>query len=190
MGALGNPGFTGKDAPLTLLVWCQALRCPPGQDCPIRTVALLLTDDEVLTAHPRHPRWAPESAGRAPGLAGAGQHAGRGRERWGTDLGVGEAHRLGSVSHVLPLLGGASSPPIAPHHPPSPQLCLQALGQLRLVTDGAGTTVQAVIVAGQAAGRYLAIWAAVWQRGSGACVPLACPVPSHPAPRTLLAGGC
>lgn len=76
-----------------------------------------------------------------------------GAQTWGS----GGTHRLGSVSRLLPLLEGASSPPVAP---PSPQICLQALGQLRLVADGAGTAVQAVIVTGQAAGRYLAIWAA------------------------------
>jgi len=58
-------------------------------------------------------------------------------------------------------LGGQVARPQSPLPPPGPQLCLQALGQLRLVADGAGTTMQAVTVAGQAAGCYLAVRAAV-----------------------------
>lgn len=163
-GAPGNPAFTGKYTPPTPLVWCRASWCFAGQDCPIRTAALLFADDEVLAACPRHPHRAPEGTGRALGLAGAGQHAGRGRERWGTDLGVGGDTQIGVCQS--PLLGGASSPPVAhPPPSPSPQPCLQALGQLRLVTDGAGTAVQAVVVAGQAAGCYLAVRAAAGQRG-------------------------
>lgn len=188
-GAQGNPAFTGKDAPPTLLVWRCAPQCPPpGQDCPIHTVALLLADDEVLTTHPCHPRWTPESAGRAPGLAGVGQHAGRGgAQTWGSGGGRGGT-QIAVCQSRAPSAWEGKSP--AHSAPPSPQLCLQALGQLCLVADGAGTTMQAVVVTGQAAGCYLAIWAAAGQKGSGMHVPPACPVLPHPGPGTLLARGC
>lgn len=169
------------------LALCPAVP-PPGQDCPIHTVALLLADDEVLTTHPCHPRWTPESAGRAPGLAGVGQHAGRGgAQTWGSGGGRGGT-QIAVCQSRAPSAWEGKSP--AHSAPPSPQLCLQALGQLCLVADGAGTTMQAVVVTGQAAGCYLAIWAAAGQKGSGMHVPPACPVLPHPGPGTLLARGC
>lgn len=94
-----------------------------------------------------------------------------------------------------PCLGGKKiilHPPWRPWGPPivpistvaSPQLCLQALGQLRFVADGAGPAVHAVVITGQAAGSYLAIGAAVGQSGSGRRNPRAplCPAPAPQCP--------
>lgn len=153
--------------------------CPP----PPLTAALLLAHDEILAARAHHPRGTPGRAGRAPGLAGQG-HAGRegGRERRGgrrpgVRPGRG-AHKSGCVSDSS---GGTQ--PACP--PPSPHALLQALGQLGLVADGAGPAVQAVIVTGQAARRYLPIRAAVGHRGSAPRVPsvpprMFCAPPSPP----------
>lgn len=99
-----------------------------------------------------------------------GGEGGTGGHRPGVRVGWGVGgHRSGCVSDVLGV--GANSPrvPPTPHHPPH---LLQALGHLSLVADGAGATVQAVIVTGQAARCYLPVRAAVGHRGSAPRAPM------------------
>lgn len=103
----------------------------------------------------------------------------------GADLGSGRGggHTNQGVSVTA---RGAHSPPVPP---PSPHALLQALGQLGLVADGAGPAVQAVIVTGQAARRYLPIRAAVGHRGSAPRVP-SVPPRMFCAPPSPLGLGC
>lgn len=110
-----------------------------------------------------------------------GKEGGREGRRPGVRPGRG-AHKSGCVSD-----GSGGTQPACP--PPSPHALLQALGQLGLVADGAGPAVQAVIVTGQAARRYLPIRAAVGHRGSAPWVP-SVPPWMFCAPPSPLGLGC